>query len=94
MSNVNMVEVLFSIDANDETIAADSAANIMPFNPVGIKLEISHGYALSFRVVPSLDVNALVASGFSVNITYAIIPGTTTMSGIIIFNAAANAIPF
>ena len=58
MSNVNMVEVLLSIEANEETIAAERAAKMIPFNPVGIKLEISQGYALSFKIEPSGDVKA------------------------------------
>ena len=43
MSNVNMVEVLLIIEASDETMAAERAARIIPFRPVGIKLEINHG---------------------------------------------------
>ena len=42
-----MVEVLFSMEASEETIAAANAARINPFNPAGINLEINQGYALS-----------------------------------------------
>ena len=48
MSIVNMVEVEFSIEAKEDTMAAASAASIRPFRPDGIKFLINHGAALSF----------------------------------------------
>ena len=38
-----MVEVEFSMEASDETIAADKAARTNPFTPIGIKVLISQG---------------------------------------------------
>ena len=46
MSMVKIVDVEFSMDANDETMAAASAANARPFSPVGKNCS-NHGYALS-----------------------------------------------
>ena len=46
-SKVKIVAVELSIDANDDIIAAVSAATTIPLSPDGIKLLISHGYALS-----------------------------------------------
>ena len=68
--------------------------------PTGIKFLISHGAALSLAKFPAVPINpgsteatvkVPVSSKF---ITYAMIPGRTTIIGIISFKNAANAIPF
>ncbi len=41
-----MVDVEFSIEAKEDTMAAAKAANAIPFKPVGKNCN-SHGYALS-----------------------------------------------
>ena len=38
-----MVEVEFSMEANEETIAAANAASTKPFKPVGTNVPINHG---------------------------------------------------
>ncbi len=43
---VKMVDVEFSIEANDDTIAAAKAAKATPFKPVGKNCN-NQGYALS-----------------------------------------------
>ena len=94
------MDVEFIIEASEETIAADKAARINPLIPVGIKFLINHGAALSFAIFPAepikpLSIDSLVKLPVSSKfMTYAIIPGRTTIIGIISFKNAANAIPF
>ena len=85
---------------SEETMAAANPAKINPLTPAGIKFFINHGAALSFAKFPAAPikpgstevvVNSPVSSKF---ITYAMIPGKTTITGIINFRNAANAIPF
>ena len=97
---VKIVEVEFNIEASEETIAADKAAKIRPFIPTGIKFLINHGAALSLTIFPLDPIKPMSTDSCvkipdsSKFITYAIIPGRTTMIGIINFKKAANAIPF
>ena len=100
MSMVKIVAVELSIEAKDDTIAADNAARTNPFSPVGIKLLINQGAALSLIMLPlsPIKVGSMVCvvtipSGPAFN-TYATIPGTTTIRGINNFRNAAKAIPF
>ena len=44
---MKIVAVEFSIEAKDETTAADNAATTNPFKPAGINVPINQGYALS-----------------------------------------------
>ncbi len=96
-----MVDVEFIIDANEDTMAAAKAARISPLSPAGIKFLISQGAALSFVTFPTLPINPSEANNSLLSspdgskfITYAIIPGTTTITGINNFKNAANTIPF
>ena len=57
-----MVDVEFIIDANDDTIAAASAAKIKPLRPTGMKFLINHGAALSFAIFPAVPKKSLVIS--------------------------------
>ena len=97
---VKIVEVEFNIEASEETIAADKAAKIRPFIPTGIKFLINHGAGVVVNYVSIGSDKTYVTDSCvkipdsSKFITYAIIPGRTTMIGIINFKKAANAIPF
>ena len=50
-----MVDVEFSIEASEDTIAAASAAKASPFTPTGTNSCNSHGYALSDGSVVALN---------------------------------------
>ena len=56
ISIVKIVDVEFNIDANEETIAAASAASISPLTPTGIKFLINQGAALSFAKFPAAPI--------------------------------------
>ena len=56
ISIVKIVDVEFNIDANEETIAAASAASIRPLTPTGIKFLINQGAALSFAKFPAAPI--------------------------------------
>ena len=84
---VKIVDVELIIDANDDTIAAASAATTNPFNPVGIKREINQGYAASGLIAPPSFTKGDAVQSLTDNkpslvaITYATIPGITTIRG-------------
>ena len=93
---VKMVDVEFSMDASDDTMAAVNAANARPLRPVG-KNWSNHGYALSaseregmFWVAPSPSPD-ITAGSFT--ITNAAMPGSTTTSGKINLRPAAKRMP-
>ena len=73
------------MDAKEDTIAAVNAAKAKPFIPGGNNFN-NQGYALSDLKVSKPAVSFII--------TYAAIPGKTTIKGIINFKPAANKIPF
>ena len=93
-----MVDVEFSIEANEEIMAAASAANEIPLIPAGAKFLISHGYASSDTfILPAKSKYPCCRPGISCGklyITYAVTPGITTIKGIRIFKNAAKTSPF
>lgn len=54
MSMVKIVDVELIMDANEDTIAAASAARIRPLSPTGIKFLINYCPALSLAILPAV----------------------------------------
>ena len=54
---MKIVEVEFTIEAREETIAAARAAKIKPLRPTGITSLINQGAALSFTIDPFAPIN-------------------------------------
>src|SRR5690554_6562084 len=96
MSKANIVEVLFTMEASEETMAAVKAVKANPFNPEGNSCN-NVGYALSDLSIPVTGSFMDSINGRSIpllTITEAAIPGITTISGINNLRNPAKIIPF